>query len=161
MTFFHRSFIWERDSDMSKITIVTAVVFSGRKNEYGWAYKISKGRREYLNSGVFSEIGSLIEAEATLLRTIGLFLYENIHFEDNTKITIFSESRDLMRLMRYGDLSELDDIKDDAEVMSVFKDLLKYRETKARCVYKFISKDAKDTLNQDLIVMASKALAGE
>lgn len=146
---------------MSKITIVTAVVSSVRKNEYGWAYRISKGRREYLNAGVFSDIDSVVEAEATLLRMTCLFLHDKLQFEENTKITIFSDSRDLMRLMRYGDISEFGDLKDDAKVMSILEDLLKYRETKARCVYKFISKDAKDTLNNGLIILASKALAGE
>jgi len=145
---------------MSKITIVTAVVSSNRKDEYGWAYRISKGRREYLNAGIFSDIGSVVEAEATLLKITCLFLHDNLRFEENTKITIFSESRDIMRLMRYGDLSELGDLKNDKKVMEIFQDLLKYKETQARCVYKFISNDTKDTLNQGLMVAASKALTG-
>jgi|GEM_PF-6040100 len=145
---------------MSKITIVTAVVSSSRINEYGWAYRISKGRREYLNAGVFLDIGSVVEAEATVLRMTSSFLYENMYFEKNTKITIFSESRDIIRLLRYGDLSDLGDLKNEIKVIAIFQDLLKYRETKAKWIYKFISKDAKNMLNHDLIVMASKALTG-
>ena len=143
---------------MSKITIVTGVIYSEREKEYGWAYRISKGRRQYQCAGVFSDAGSIAEVEVRVFRMMCSFLHENVNFEEDTKITVISECREVIRLMRSGDILEIGELRNNPTVMAMIQELIKYRETQARCIYKFISYDKKDKLNQDLMALAEKAL---
>lgn len=142
---------------MSKIKIETRVVSGTEEGKYGWAYMISKGRRCYKDSGVFDDTVSSIEAEILVFRKMCVYLHDNIQFSEDTKISIFSECRELIRLMRNGTLSEIDDVTND-KVAEALKELLVFRETKAKCVYKFISLDRKDQLDQSLTLLAQKAL---
>ena len=143
---------------MSKITIITGVIYSEQEKEYGWAYRISKGRRQHQDSGVFSDADSIVEVELRVFKMMCSFLYENVNFEEDTKITVVSECREVIRLMRSGDLLEIGDLRNNPAVMSTVQELLKYRQTQAKCIYKFISSDKKDKLNQVLITLAKKAL---
>jgi len=127
---------------MSKINVVTTIV-SLVGGSFGWTYKVSKGRRQYQRSGVFTDINTKVEAEVRVFKIMCDFIHEKMNFEESTKITVISECREVIRLMRSGDVDEIGDLKNDPSVMEVVQDLLKHRETKAKCVYKYISKDKK------------------
>ncbi len=141
---------------MSKITIETRIV-PGTGKLYGWAYRISKGRRQYQSSGVFQDLMSPVEAEIVVFNIMCTYLHENIKFEDDTKITIVSECREVIRMMRYGRISEIGEIK-SGNASSALDRLLKFRETEAKCVYRFISSDKKELLDHGLTLLAEKAL---
>lgn len=142
---------------MSKIVIETRTVFYESEKVFGWAYRITKGRRQYQDSGKFSQLNSNLEAEILVFDKMCSFMHDKVQFDENTKVTIISQCRELIRLMRYGNLSEVGEIT-NGEVFKAFERLLGFRNTKARCVYKFISYNRKEALDHELTMLTENAV---